>query len=143
MHLCMLRFIECTYKDSRKQSVVALWTTEAEYIALSTGTQEALWLRRLLSDIKITPTTPTIIREDNQETTAVARNPISHARTKHIDIKFHYVCETLYDRVIKLVYCSCPTDSRYIVDLNLPNVKLEWECCSSKLTLLLLVSVLN
>ena len=65
-------------------------------------------MRRLLSDIKITPTTPTIIREDNQGTIAVARNPISHARTKHIDIKFHYVCEALYDRVIELVYC--PTE---------------------------------
>ena len=90
---------------SRKQSVVALSTTEAEYVALSTATQEAVWLRRLLSDIKITPTTPTIIREDNEGTIAVARNPISHARTKHIDIKFHYVHEALYDRVIELVYC--------------------------------------
>ena len=51
---------------SRKQTVVALSTTEVEYVALSTATQEAVWLRRLLSDIKITPTTPTIIREDNQ-----------------------------------------------------------------------------
>ena len=75
---------------SRKQTVVALSTTEAEYVALSTATQEAVWLRRLLSDIKITPTMPTIIREDNQGTIAVARNPISHA---------------LYDRVIELVYC--------------------------------------
>lgn len=66
---------------SRKQSVVGLSTTEAEYIGLSIATQEALWLRRLLSDIKITPMTPTIIRADNQGTIAVVRNAISHAKS--------------------------------------------------------------
>ena len=50
---------------SKKQPVVALSTAEAEYVALSTATQEAVWLRRLLSDIKATPKTPTIIKEDN------------------------------------------------------------------------------
>ena len=93
---------------SRKQSVVALSTTEAEYIVLSTATQEAVRLRSLLSDIKITPTIPTIIREDNQGTIHVARNPISHTRTKHIDIKLHFVREVLYDRVTEFVYC--PTE---------------------------------
>ena len=70
--------------------------------------QEAVWLRRLLSDINATPKTTTIIREDDQGTIAIARNPISHARTKHIDIKFHYVREALHDGIIELVYC--PTD---------------------------------
>ena len=89
---------------SRKQPVVALSTAEAKYVALSTTTQEAVWLRILLSDIKATPKTPTIIKEDNQGTIIIARNPISHARTKHIDIKFHYVCEALNDGIIELVY---------------------------------------
>ena len=61
-----------------------------------------------MSDIKATPKTPTIIKEDNQGTITIARNPISHARTKHIDIKFHYVREALNDGFIELVYC--PTD---------------------------------
>ena len=90
---------------SRKQPVVALSTTEAEYVALSTATQEAVWLRRLLSEIRATPMTPTTIKEDNQGTIAVAKNPIFHARTKHIDIKFHYVREALRDGIIELVYC--------------------------------------
>ena len=90
---------------SRKQSVVALSTTETEYVALCGATQEAVWLRRLLSNIQSTPTTATIINEDNQGTIAVARNPVSHARTKHIDIKFHYVREALHDGSIDLVYC--------------------------------------
>jgi len=48
-------------------------------VALSAATQEAVWLRRLLPDIKATPKTPTIIREDNQGAIAIAKNPISHA----------------------------------------------------------------
>ena len=78
-----------------------------------------------MSDIKITPTTPTIIREDNQGTIAVARNPISHARTKHIDIKFHYVREALYDRVIELVYCPTEQMTADILTKPLPRGRFE------------------
>ena len=51
---------------------------------------------------------PVVIKEDNQGTIAVARNPISHNRTKHIDIKFRYVREALEDGIIDLIYC--PTE---------------------------------
>ena len=94
--------------SSKKQLVVALSTTEAEYVALSAATQEAVWLSRLLSDIKAPPQTPILIKEDNQGTIAIARNPVSHSRTKHIDIKFHYVREALEDGIIDLIYC--PTE---------------------------------
>ena len=93
---------------SKKQPVVALSTTEAEYVALSAATQEAVWLSRLLTDIKAPPKAPIVIKEDNQGTIAVARNPVSHNRTKHIDIKFHYVREALEDGIIDLTYC--PTE---------------------------------
>ena len=89
----------------KKQLVVALSTTEAEYVALSAATQEAVWLSRLLSDVKAPPQTPILIKEDNQGTIAVVRNPVSHNRTKHIDIKFHYVREALEDGIMDLIYC--------------------------------------
>ena len=57
--------------SSKKQPVVALSTTEAEYVALSAATQEAVWLSRLLSDIKAPPQTPILIKEDNQGTIAI------------------------------------------------------------------------
>ena len=93
---------------SKKQPVVALSTTEVEYVALSAATQEAVWLSRLLTDIKAPPKAPILIKEDNQGTIAVARNPVSHNRTKHIDIKFHYGREALEDGIIDLTYC--PTE---------------------------------
>ena len=91
--------------SSKKQPIVALSTTEAEYVALSAATQEAVGLSRLLSDIKAPPQTPILIKEDNQGTIAIARNPVSHSRTKHIDIKFYYVREALEAGIIDLIYC--------------------------------------
>ena len=90
---------------SKKQAIVALSTSEAEYIALSVATQEAVWLRRLLVDLKGNSVCPTVMMEDNQGTIAMARNPVSHARTKHIDIRYHYVRETVQKKVISLNYC--------------------------------------
>ena len=93
---------------SKKQPVVALSTTEAEYVALSAATQEVVWLSRLLTYIKAPLQRPILIKEDNQGTIAVARNPVSHKRTKNIDIKFHHVREALEDEIIDLMHC--PTE---------------------------------
>ena len=78
---------------SKKQSIVALLTSEAEYIAVSTAAQGAMWLRRLLTDIQALPEGPTIIMEDNQGTIAIGRSPIIHTRTKHINIKYEKLCK--------------------------------------------------
>ena len=94
--------------QSKKQSNVTLSTTEAEYVALSSATQELVWLRRLLSDIGEVFQDPTVLYEDNQGAISVANNPIIHARTKHIDIRYHFVREKVEDGTIQLKYC--PTD---------------------------------
>ena len=99
---------------SKKQCVVALSTSEAEYVALCFATQEAVWLKRLLSDVGVNSRKPITIFEDNQGTIAIARNPVSHARTKHIDIKYHFVREAVQDGTIDLIYC--PTEDM-IADL--------------------------
>uniref|UniRef100_A0A1X7SLL6 Reverse transcriptase Ty1/copia-type domain-containing protein n=1 Tax=Amphimedon queenslandica TaxID=400682 RepID=A0A1X7SLL6_AMPQE len=93
---------------NRKQSLVALSTTEAEYVALASATQEAVCLGRLLSNISMKPKAPIVINEDNQGTIAITKNPTSHIRMKHINIKFHYDWKVLQDGIIELVYC--PTD---------------------------------
>ena len=90
---------------SKKQCVVALSSTEAEYIALCSATQEAVWLRRLLGDLSGEVSKPTVIMEDNQGAIALAQNPITHARTKHIDICHHFVREAIQDGIISLQYC--------------------------------------
>ena len=110
---------------SKKQTTVALSTSEAEYVSVSAATQEVVWLRRLLTDIQAIPEGPTVIMEDNQGAIGIAKNPIQHARTKHIDIRYHYVREALQQGIICLSYC--PTDKQ-LADLltkGLPRERFE------------------
>src|SRR5208282_831251 len=69
---------------SKKQPTVALLTTEAEYIALSHASTEAIWLRSFLNELGFDQIKATVINEDNQSCISLAKNPINHARTKHI-----------------------------------------------------------
>jgi len=89
---------------SKRQAVVALSSAEAEYIALSSATQETVWIRRLLGDLT-NVLEPTVLMEDNQGAIAMSRNPVDHARTKHIDIRYHFVREAVQNRIIELIYC--------------------------------------
>ena len=73
---------------------------------MSVATQEAVWLRRLLSEMRMCSKEPTILKEDNQGAITIAKNPVSHSRTKHIDIRYHYVCEAVKAGSISLEYCS-------------------------------------
>ena len=72
---------------SQKQATVALSTAEAEYIALGSATQKAIWLHQLLTDLRIDTKGAIEILEDNQSAIAMAKNSIGHRRTKHIDTK--------------------------------------------------------
>ena len=68
---------------------MALSTSEAEYVTLSSATQEVVWLRKLLmTDLRVTSQGPTVLMEDNQGAIAISKNPVGHARTKHIDIRY-------------------------------------------------------
>ena len=71
---------------SKKQPMVTLSTSEAEYVALSIATKEAIWLSRLLQDLQASMKVPVVMMEDNQGTIALAKNTISLNRAKHIDI---------------------------------------------------------
>jgi len=87
---------------SRKQDVVALSSTEAEYISLSLAAVQAKWLRTLLSELYLSPTLPTILYGDNKGSIDIANNPIIGRGTKHIDIRFHFIRQCLADSIISL-----------------------------------------
>jgi hypothetical protein len=94
--------------SSKKQEVVALSTTEAEYVAVSHATKEALWLRSLIAKLYGRPAGPTTLLCDNQSAIALSKDHQYHAKTKHIDIRFHFVRWVISEGNMKLVYC--PTD---------------------------------
>ena len=91
---------------SRKQSCVALSTAEAEYIALSQAAQEAIWLRQLYTDLQGEPPKPITVYEDNQAAICLSKNPQGHGRSKHIEIKYHFIREQVNKKTIELKYCQ-------------------------------------
>ena len=112
---------------SKKQTSVALSTAEAEYIALSSATQEAMWLRQLFSDLikDFKMSTPTTIYEDNQSTICMARNNQSHGRSKHVDIKYHFVREQVERETIKVIYCKSEEMTADILTKGLLNYQFK------------------
>ncbi len=71
---------------SKQQSTIATSSTHAEYIATAEAAKELVWLHRLLNKLKEEVSGPTILHIDNHAADLLARNPVNHAATKHIDI---------------------------------------------------------
>ncbi|XP_038981589.1 uncharacterized mitochondrial protein AtMg00810-like, partial [Phoenix dactylifera] len=92
---------------AKKQPTVARSSTEAEYRALAVTISEILWLRRLLRKLHmLSPTTPTKLYYDNVSAMALASNPVFHARTKHIEVDYHFVREKVHSGEICLAHIS-------------------------------------
>jgi hypothetical protein len=89
---------------SKKQNIVSLSSTEAEYVCLSDAAREANWLRNLYQEMGFPEEESTLIYGDNQSALAIAENPCYHKRTKHFDIKHHYIRDQVQRGVMKLQY---------------------------------------
>jgi len=76
--------------SSKKQPVVSLSTTEAEFRAATTSSCQAVWLRRILEVVRRSQTSPTVIYCDNSSTIKLSKNPIMHGRSKHIERTFSF-----------------------------------------------------
>ena len=76
---------------SRKQTSMALKTSEVEYIAASVASREAMWLQKLLAGIFDLELEPTLIHCDNQSCVRLFENPVFHEKYKNIEIKYHYI----------------------------------------------------
>jgi hypothetical protein len=70
---------------------MALITIDEEYIAASVASCEAVWLRKLLVGLFDLELEPTLIYCDNQSCVKLAENPFFHDKSKHIEIKYHYI----------------------------------------------------
>jgi hypothetical protein len=96
--------------SSKKQELVTLSTTEAEYVALTHAAKEALWLRQFLEELFGPINEPFTLYGDNQSAIALAHSQAGqfHARTKHIDIRYHFIRYCIENGSIQLLYC--PTE---------------------------------
>ena len=93
---------------SKKQQTVALSTCEAEYMSLASAAQEGKFLKSLITDMMGTDVNNFVLYCDNQGSLALAKNPVQHQRSKHIDIRYHFVREVVKSGSLDLYYV--PTD---------------------------------
>jgi hypothetical protein len=94
--------------SSKRQEIVSLSTTESEYVAATHGMKEGLWLKSLLSEVFGPFSHPITLFSDNQAAIALTRDHQYHARTKHIDVRYHWIRWVVEEGALRLVYC--PTD---------------------------------
>ena len=90
--------------SSKKQHIVALSSTKAEYIMQMHMAKEALWLHSFLRELCSTPDDPLILNCDNQGAITLAKDNKFHARTKHIDMCYHFIHEAVEDGKVVVQY---------------------------------------
>ena len=90
--------------SSWKQGSIAQSTTEAEYIAASDASREAIWLRKLVSGLFDDKLEATVVHCDNQNCIKLTENLVFHDRSKHIEMKYHFIRDMVQRRIIKLQY---------------------------------------
>lgn len=115
--------------QSVKQQVVALSSCEAEYIAASTASTQALWLVRLLGDLLGRDTEAVALRVDSKSALALAKNPVFHERSKHIRVKYHFIRGCLDEGSIKASYINTTDQLADLLTKPLGRVKFL-ELCS-------------
>ena len=92
--------------SSRKQPIVTLSTTEAEYVAAATCACQAVWMGRVLKEIGYDQGGEMVLLCDNTSTIKLSKNAVLHGRSKHIKVRYHFLRDLVKEGVIKLVYCN-------------------------------------
>ncbi|CAL0332983.1 unnamed protein product [Lupinus luteus] len=92
--------------SSKKQEVVALSTCEAEYIVACNAACQGKWLTSLLSELKVEEDMKIELRIDNKSAINLAKNPVSHGRSKHIETRYHFLRDQVSKKKVELVHCN-------------------------------------
>ena len=119
--------------SSQRQSVVSLYTAESEYIALSHGAKEAVWLHRFLNELNAGCKSVKIF-VDNQAAIKLSGNSEHHKRSKHIDVRFHFLRDIVEKKQIEIVYI--PSKDQLADILTKPLAKQQFCYLRSKLNII-------
>ena len=112
--------------SSKKQEIVAQSTAEAEFVAATAAVNQALWLRKILTDLNLEQEESTKILVDNQAAIAISQNPVFHGKTKHFNIKLFFLREVQKNGVVSLVYCKTEDQVADVFTKPLPVSKFEF-----------------
>lgn len=117
--------------ESKKQHVVSLSSMEAEYIALCQGAKEVAFQRSLLQEMGFSEfvSGPTTMYCDNQGAEFLVKNPTVHKRSKHIDIRYHYIREKYMDKEVDIEYVPSTENAADILTKALSRDK-HFNCCN-------------
>jgi hypothetical protein len=116
---------------SRKQKSIALSTAEAEYMAACEACTEAIWLRKLISDLFDQIPKSTIIYCDNQSCIRLSKQPMFPERSKHIEIKYYFIQDKVQEGEVKLKYI--PTDEQTVDILTKPLSRIKFAYFQEKM----------
>ncbi|KAJ0865779.1 putative RNA-directed DNA polymerase [Helianthus annuus] len=114
--------------QSRLQKYVALSTTEAEYVAATEACKELLWLKRFMQELGFMQQRYVVLC-DNQSAIHLAKNSMFHKRTKHIDVKYHWIRDALEDKLFELDKVHTDDNGSDMLTKSLAREKLKI-CCS-------------
>lgn len=107
---------------SKKQPIVTLSTTEAEFVSAAYGACQAVWLRNILEEVGFDQGESTTLFCDNSSTIKLSKNPVLHGRSKHIHVRYHFLRELVNDGIIQLDSCA---SKEQVADIMTKAVKLE------------------
>jgi histone deacetylase 1/2 len=88
--------------SARKQATVSRSSTDAEYKALANATAEVIWIQTLLAELGVPQPRPTVLWCDNLGATYLSANPVFHARTKHIEVDYHFIRERVAKKLLDI-----------------------------------------
>lgn len=108
--------------SSKKQPIVTLSTTEAEFVAATVCTCQAIWMRRILTELRQEQAKSTMIMCDNSSAIKLSRNPVLHGCSKHIDVRFHFLRDLMKEGTVKMIHCGTQDQ---MVDIMTKPLKLE------------------
>lgn len=110
---------------SKKQLCVALSSCDAEFIAATTAACQGIWLRNILKEITTEEIGPVVLCIDNRSAIDLAKNPMFHGRSKHINIRYHFIRECVERGEVVLKHV-CTGDQRAdIMTKGLATIKFE------------------
>jgi hypothetical protein len=106
--------------SARKQSTVSRSSTESKYKALANATVELIWVQSLLQELHISQARSLVLWCDNIGATYPSSNPVFHARTKHIEVDFHFVRECVNQKQLQIWFISSKDQVANIFTKPLP-----------------------